>query len=178
MKVLGAAPSAPTAPDAVAVYFRDVSGDPTPFFKTSDGTEHSFGDGGGGISEQDYYARAILTGPQDTGEDVIANWYRLKIDAAQELDLVGAYATAKQVPTWADFIADILVSRNGGSTWASLFNAGNANKLKIALGDHEGQQETFAIGASPLLTDDLLRVDLLSVGGAVGTELVLKGKVL
>ncbi len=129
-----------------------------------------------GAFVRDYYLEILLIEePIAAGEDVVSNRGRIRLDAYTEVGLDEVSITAKTVPGSGSFVADILTSQDG-STWTSIFPDGAANKAVLPQGAATAEITVFRTGA--LLNNDLLRVDVLNSGGALGVTIEVKGKVV
>lgn len=112
-----------------------------------------------GTDKLTYHRRVYL--PRDSQGNVLYKSIRPKF--------VGI--TAKTAPSGADFIGDILYTRDDGTNWASLFKTTNPLTLPdgrffIGLGE-------FSVGT--LVENDKLRLDVSQTGSAVGLEIELFG---
>lgn len=129
-----------------------------------------------GAYVRDFYLAILLVeAPITEGEDIVANRGRIRLDDYTEVELNEVAITAKQAPSTGAFVADILTSQDG-ATWTSIFPGGEANKAVLPQNHPTAEITTFLTGK--LLQNDLIRVDCMSNGGAVGVQLEIKGKVV
>jgi hypothetical protein len=81
-------------------------------------------------------------------------------------------------PTTAAAIFDVLRSRDGGSTWTSLFLSGSAHQIQYpqnGSGATNGNlHEWTDFGATDLAAGDLVRLDGIQSGGATGIVIVIE----
>jgi hypothetical protein len=124
---------------------------------------------------QEFTAVFVLPGNATVADDVLSNRGRLQINDRYRVKLTGAYATAKTTgPSGGDWTADIQISRDGITTWSSIFPTGEP--VTIVDGDRLGEKLDFAI--ADLYDQDEFRLDVLTANGAVDVEVTLRGTVL
>lgn len=86
-----------------------------------------------------------------------------------------AYAIVKTAPTGADILIDIDKSSDG-STWTSIWNTNQANRLTIAASSKSGSQTSF--DTTSLSSGDLLRIAVDQVGSTIpGADLTVVIKI-
>jgi hypothetical protein len=130
----------------------------------------------GGIQPITWIARAILPGVQVVANDVLAHRYRVDLRAGQSVNLIFVAVTAKVIPISTDYIADVQVSTDGGTTFNSLLPSGDANKVVLPVSGLNWAVITPTWDISHLTIGDQLRVDILQADGIVsGVEVVLVG---
>ena len=116
--------------------------------------------GGGGASSGRFVARCLLPGDLEVASDVLDHWYSFAGAAV----LARWHIQAKQAAPPARVVIDVLVSTDGGVTWASIFAEGNDNKIVLPAGQLEAAGTTFTV--TSFSTDHKLRVDVLEAAGA------------
>lgn len=122
-------------------------------------------------------AIAILPGTQTVATDVTANHRRttVNLDGAQ-VNLLHIYVTAKVAPASQSFIADWLVSSDGGLHWISILPAGSANKIVLPTGQTAAAIVPASWALNPIQEGWIHRVDVLQVdASASGIEIELYG---
>lgn len=123
-----------------------------------------------------FWARVILPGTQTVANDVLANRYRVK--EPRGVALQQFWMTAKVAPASQIYIADILRSSDGGTTFQSIFPTGNTNKLNLPIGKAVLNVIPAANGLAitQWSLDDLIRVDVLQADATVsGIEIGVLG---
>jgi len=133
--------------------------------------------GTAGVQSIPWNAIAILPGVQTVASDVTANHRRttVNLDGAQ-VNLLHLYITAKQAPASSSFIADWLVSSDGGANWSSILPAGSGNKIVLPVGQTRAIISPAAFAITPIQEGWLHRVDVLQAdGSASGIEIELYG---
>jgi hypothetical protein len=115
---------------------------------------------GGGASSGRFVARCLLPGDLETASDVLDHWYSFAGAAV----LARWHIQAKGSAPASRVVLDVLVSTDGGTSWASIFPEGNDNKIVLPAGQLEAAGTAFA--TSTFTTDHKLRVDVLEASGA------------
>lgn len=121
-----------------------------------------------------FVARGIFPGVVTGAKDILTHRYRMTM--SRGATLAAWHITAKTAPTRFAIIFDVLLSRDQGVTFNSLFIAGNANKPTLAVGKTDVQVFPSVWSINTMLPGDLLRVDLIQ-SDAIGSgiELALEG---
>jgi hypothetical protein len=137
------------------------------------------GGGGTGSGIRDYESRLVFEfsefDPIDVLADIAANHRRTRLGAGERVQLTSAVLETKE-PVDGNIVMDVLVSADGGATWATIFDA---DKPTAVDGSTTGPEvTTFAI--TELNPDNLLRFDVVACGNniAVSGELVIRGRVV
>lgn len=103
--------------------------------------------------------------PIEAGTDLMANHYQVAIEADEQLNLGELMVKLKVAGAVQDLIVDIQVSSDDGSTWNSLFEDGDANKIVVPTGDVKlVWVPDWAIGR--LRRNDILRYDVIQPDGS------------
>jgi hypothetical protein len=128
---------------------------------------------------RDYEARLVFEfsefDPIDVLADIAANHRRTRLEAGERFQPGSAVLQTKEQVD-GDIVMDVLVSADGGATWATIFDA---DKPTAVDGFTTGPEvTTFTI--TELNPDDLLRYDVLTCGNntVVSGELVIRGRVV
>jgi len=123
--------------------------------------------------------RTVAIGPRSGGGGAGLHGVGFDLDSPLEAGAIGqsepqaiiggtpryAKANAKDVPTGADLIIDVEMSTDGGGSWASIFPAGDENKVVIPAESSAVVTITdFAISSVPI--DAKFRPNILQVGSA------------
>jgi hypothetical protein len=116
--------------------------------------------GAGGSASGRFVARCLLPGDLEQSSDVLEHWYSF----AGSATLSRWHIQAKGSAPTARVVIDVLVSTDGGATWASIFPEGNDNKIVLPAGQLEAAGTAFAV--SSFSTDHKLRVDVVEASGA------------
>lgn len=128
--------------------------------------------------------RFELPGVQAVANDVYPVWkqVRFPLDSSNNTIGKGQQITridinAKVASVGSNFIADILVSKDKGVTFTSIFPGTNAQKLVLPIGLHWIKYGgTFALSADILQDGWWFRVDVLQADGTVrAVEIVVRG---
>lgn len=91
------------------------------------------------------------------------------------LTISKAYVNVKTAPSGADLIVDIDKSSDNGSTWTSIWNTNQANRVKVADGSTSGTETSF--DTTSLSESDLLRLNIDQVGSTTaGADLTVTVK--
>ena len=77
------------------------------------------------------------------------------------------------IPTTADAVFDVLVSHDKGATFSTIFNPGNPFRFTMGASVHVIEFDNVFLN-TPLMIDDLIRVDTIQSGGAAGITGVIK----
>jgi len=121
------------------------------------------------------WGRAKLGGVQSVATDVLAHPYVVRLPAGYKLMFEHSFVSCKVKPTTSTYVVDFLVSTDDAATFTSIYPAGNANKLNIAVSARSGTQDTVA--TSQFLTNTYFRVDILAADGVVsGIEMIIRWK--
>ena len=114
--------------------------------------------GGGGGSGGPFVARAMIPGVLNPGQDVLENRYSFAAGAR----LSRWHIQAKSSAPAQNVVIDVLVSTDGGQTWASIFPEGG--RITLPAGYTEAEGSNFAV--TSFSRDHKLRVDVLNASGA------------
>ena len=129
--------------------------------------------------------RYVLPGVQAVANDVLPSDARIRfpLDSSNNfpvsvLQLTRAYVSAKVAPVGSTYIVDVLISKDGGTTFNSIFAPTNANKLVLPIG-----LKVIKYGNN-FITNTLqdgwpVRIDVLQADGTVaGCEVILEGNLI
>lgn len=130
-----------------------------------------------------FYAEIILPGNPAVGQDVLTHpvVIRLPIDpynkwVVSSILLQDVMIACKAIPTTNDFVADILVSRDLGQSYTSIFNSSSAKCALKANGKYGTKIEQTEFGTTEWFDDDVIRVDIVQTDPSVqDCWIVLRG---
>lgn len=109
--------------------------------------------------------------PCAVGSD-LSQPYTLDISDGTWFRPLAATIAAKTAPAGDDLICDYLYSTDEGTTWASLFPSGDANKIVLPDGEVVATITTFAQPVMSVKKFTRIRYDVLQVGsGTAGGDL-------
>lgn len=114
---------------------------------------------------------SITQGPSANGTNAVGkygNIHETGIPFKASFSCVG-------IPLVADTVVDVLCSTDGGLTWASIFPTGLANKLHFPQSSAVHRINYTVFNNVIVHKDtDLVRLDVLQFGGAVGLTITIK----
>lgn len=132
-----------------------------------------------------FQMRFILPGVQAVANDVLPTDSRIRfpLDSSNNfpvsvLQLTRSYVSAKVAPVGSSYIVDVLTSKDGGTTFNSIYAPTNANKLVLPIG-----QKVIKYGNN-FITNTLqdgwpMRINVLQADGTVAAvEVVIEGNLI
>lgn len=132
---------------------------------------------GGATFIRDWLCKAIISdNPMAVSEDVMVNHYRVRVNKGEYVQLLDVAIQAKDPPTGADAKFDMLVSKDGGDTWDTIFT----EDIVLENGKKGADFDSDRFEIDKLYRDNLIRVDVTQVGATKTggqVEIDLKGKV-